>query len=226
MAKPSEIIDQLDRSYIYSLQDLEALGLTRQTVNRYVHLGELASPATGIFYHSEKEHGVHDDLALVAKRYPDAVISLYSAAKFHELTQNESGRIHVFYPADRRRGLALGDRFWLDISTTLTTNPGDLINGVTVHDISGVPVKITTPERTIIDMWRQSSLGTNIGNRQMIVTEEDFYQSLGAYLDDNDERASPLAELAIELGFSEAAASDFMRTLAAYTNGLQSKRVF
>ncbi len=226
MAKPSEIIGQLQHSRIYSLQDLEALGLSRQAVNRYVQQGELVSPASGLFHSNEKQPDINDDLALVAKRYPDAVVALYTAAKFHEITQNESGIIHVFYPIERRRALGMGDRFWLDITTHLTTSSKDLTVGIDTHEVSGVQLKITSPERTIADMWRQSALGTNIGNRQLVVTDEDFYQALGAYLDKNDERASPLVETAVELGFTETALSDFTKTLTAYTNGLQSKNVY
>lgn len=221
----ADIIGSLIQNNYYSLADLEAAGLHRQTVHRLVQDGTFESPVQGIFNHRDKEVHPDDDLALIAKRYPDGVLSLYTSARFHNMTQAESGSLHMIHPASRKKALTLGDTFWLEITTLLTKSEKDLTVGICSHQISGVDVKIATPERTIIDMWRQSALGVTKGNRQVIITDENFFQSLSAFSELPGKKVADVVKLAMDLEMSGKSLESFTSTMKTFNSANQS-RVF
>lgn len=223
MATILERADELVRNRIYNHADLAALGFNRQSVHRLVTAQVLVSPVNGLFHHKERDSHELDDLAFIAKRYPDAVFNLYTAAKHWDITQLESDYIWVEVPASRKKKITMGDNFYTPIRTLLTDRNADLTVGVVDVDINGQTIRMTNAERTVIDMWRMS------GNRHpkgIVVREENLFQTLGAYLEQTDGKSGRLADMFGQLGLGDRAQARFFDFAKTYANGFEAQRTF
>ena len=93
--------------------------------------------------------GPHFELAAAAFRRPDAVICLTSALAFHGLTDQLPHAIDVGLPA---HGWA--PRWtWPRIQVAYLAQDR-YPDGIEVHELDGVQVRVTDVPRTIADCWR------------------------------------------------------------------------
>jgi len=131
-------------------------------------------------YRLPNSSGMFDDWAVIAARYPDAVIVTLSAAVFHQTTQEMPASIHVAFPRSSGRS-SLPESFPV-MSRVLRWTATDAYDpfaaGVETHDIDGVQVKITSPERTLVDMFRYSPFNPSARGSSLHVSEEAFLDCL------------------------------------------------
>ena len=88
-------------------------------------------------------------LAEVAKAVPGGVICLLTALAFHELTTQLPHK--VWMAVDRKARKPKARTVQLEIFRF--SGPG-LVEGVEVHRIEGIPVRITNPARTVADCFK------------------------------------------------------------------------
>lgn len=118
-------------------------------LTRAVKAGWIKRIVPGLYSLPEFRQSEHGDLALVASKSPEIIICLLSALRFHELTtqapfdiwiaiENKSHPPRIEYPKLRVFRFAAVS----------------LEQGIEVHVIDGVPVRITSIEKTIADCFK------------------------------------------------------------------------
>lgn len=162
-----------------SMKELKVHGVTKTMMSSLIRAGEVENPAWGIYRLASHENSVHSEWAILASKYPDAVVSLLSAAAFHEMTQEIPAKLTVGVPRSLGGRPSMGPNQWfLELDTLMWRNEDMLTLGVEEHEIDGVKVKITSPERTLVDMFRYSSFNKSMRLDQVRITDEMFLESL------------------------------------------------
>jgi predicted transcriptional regulator of viral defense system len=118
---------------LYAMRDSGVLEVVSRGVYRLADSSPLGTP----------------DLVIVATRVPAGVICLISALAFHELTTQIPHEVHVALP----RGAEEPRLDHPPIKTYRFTGPA-FTEGVAVHDLDGVSVRIYSPEKTIADCFK------------------------------------------------------------------------
>jgi predicted transcriptional regulator of viral defense system len=139
-------------------RDLDRLRVPRTTLKRLVDAGLLVRRSRGVYTVPEHEPTEHTDLAAVAKRAPKAIICLLSALRFHELTTQNPFEIWIMI--DRS---AWPPRIEHPPVRVIRASGAALAEGVGVHEIEGVEVRITAPAKTVADCFKyRSKVGTDV----------------------------------------------------------------
>src|SRR4029077_5197468 len=110
--------------------------------------GVLERPSRGVYVLAEDEPTEHHGLAEACKRVPHGVVCLLSALRFHGLTTQAP--FEVWLAIDRKARLPRVEHPPLRI---VRIQSKVLAEGVEEHRIEGVPVRITTPVRTVVDCF-------------------------------------------------------------------------
>lgn len=133
------------------LSEFKSAGITASTIARMRAKGQVTRLGRGIYQLADADIDTNHSLAQAAKRIPRGVICLTSALAFHELTDTMPSRIWI----------AIGPKDWRPAISDFPVRivrfgPKSLNIGVKEHRIEGVAVKITTPAKTIVDLFRYS----------------------------------------------------------------------
>lgn len=138
--------------------DLEQFGIKRIEISRYVAAGELRRLRRGLYCLPDYRQNEHGDLAIVGKQMPEAVICLLSALRYHELTTQAPAEIWL--AIDRKARMPSLDKLNLRV---VRFGQAALRHGVDLKSIEGVPVRITTVEKTIADCFKyRSKVGLDV----------------------------------------------------------------
>ena len=138
-----------ENSPVVRSRDFVNAGFSRMTLTRAARAGQIKRIATGLYSLPEFRQSEHGDLALVASKAPDVVVCLLSALRFHEITtqspfevwiavENKSHPPRVEYPKLR----------------VFHMSSASLEHGIRTYMIDGVPVRITSVEKTIADCFK------------------------------------------------------------------------
>ncbi|WP_316203942.1 type IV toxin-antitoxin system AbiEi family antitoxin domain-containing protein [Bradyrhizobium sp. SZCCHNS3051] len=124
-------------------------GITAATISRMEEKGALNQLSRGLYQLPDAPLEAHHSLAVAAKLVPNGVICYDSALAFHELTD----RIPPY------TWMAIGPRDWRPKITQpriQITRFGykEFDKGVEQHLVEDVPVKIYTPAKTIVDLFK------------------------------------------------------------------------
>jgi len=120
--------------------------------------GELEQLSRGIYRLKVLDEITNPDLVIVATRIPHAVICLMSALAYHEITTQIPHKISIALPRNF-------DTPRLDyppvVSHRFSTK--SFREGIEVHQIDGVSVRIYSPEKTIADCFKfRNKIGMDI----------------------------------------------------------------
>jgi predicted transcriptional regulator of viral defense system len=131
------------------LADLIRAGATSTTIARLERDGTIVRLSRGLYQLPDAPIDTNHSLAEAAALVPRGVVCLVSALAFHELTDQQPARIWM----------AIGRKSWRPRVThpplrIVRFSPAALRTGVKTHTIERVPVRITEPGRTIIDLFR------------------------------------------------------------------------
>lgn len=151
----------------------------RAGIRRLAREGRLLQVARGVYRVADAPLESHEDLALVALRKPDAVICLLSALRFHEITTESPGSVWIAV-ANHSRPPRIET---LQLRVHYFSGPA-LTEGVEVHAIAGVSVKIYGAAKTIADCFKfRNQIGTKTAVdalreawKKRKVTVEDLYR--------------------------------------------------
>jgi predicted transcriptional regulator of viral defense system len=134
---------------IARLAELRDAGVTAATVSRMERDGEVLRLARGLYQLPDAPLDTHHSLAEVAKRIPKGVVCLVSALAFHGLTDQ----------LPRPVWLAIGHKDWPPkpdgTPFRLVRFTDRLLNeGVEIHSIEGVSVKVFGIAKSVADCFR------------------------------------------------------------------------
>lgn len=130
-------------------RELEKAGFARTQIARLVAAGKLQKVARGLYAPAHYQGTENSALVTVAKRAPDVVFCLLTALRFHEIgTQlpfevwiaiaNKDHPPRIDYPPLR----------------TVRFSAASLDYGVQVTEAEGVPLRVTTPAKTVADCFK------------------------------------------------------------------------
>ncbi len=98
--KTEKVLDLARKRGIITGRDLEEHDLPRRYLSRLHQRGELDRVGRGLYALPDREITEHHDLALVARRLPDAVVCLLSALRFYDLTTQAPFEVWVALPTE------------------------------------------------------------------------------------------------------------------------------
>lgn len=128
-------------------------GLTRDELRTLVRRGQVEHVSRGLYRRADAETTEHYSLAMVCARAPNSVICLLSALRVHGIGTQAPATIWLAIPHKARpprlpelrlRMIRFSGAAW-----TL---------GVRATTFEGVPGRITTPARTVVDCFRLERL--------------------------------------------------------------------
>ncbi len=147
------VLELLAAHGIMRAVELRALGIAPATLSRMTTDGLVARLGRGLYQLPDAAIEEQHTIAEAAKRVPRAVICLVSALSFHGLTDQLPKRVW----------LAIGRKDWapkLDTPPIRTVRYSEklLASDVETHRVEGVEVKLFSPIRTVIDLFRLERL--------------------------------------------------------------------
>jgi predicted transcriptional regulator of viral defense system len=143
---------------IARLAELRNAGVTAATMSRMERDREVIRLARGLYQLPDAELDANHSLAEAAKRVPKAVICLVSALAFHGLTDQLPR--HVWLAIGRKDWALKPDGTPIRI-VRFTENL--LSEGIEVHTVEGVSVKIFGVAKTIADCFRyRNKIGLSV----------------------------------------------------------------
>lgn len=131
------------------LAEFAAAGITAATIARMEKRGEVVRLARGLYQLADRPVDANHELALATKLVPGGVVCLVSALAFHELTDAIPSRVWMAIGSKDRKPAIRRPRLQI-----VRFAPKLLGRGFTRHAIDGVDVRITTPARTVVDLFR------------------------------------------------------------------------
>lgn len=146
--------------------DFEAHGVSRVTVQRLCERGILRRLGRGIYGLADAEFTEHHTLAEAARRVPAGVVCLLSALRFHELTTQNP--FEVWLAINVKAFKPKVD--WPPLRIVRFSGAA-LTFGVEERDVEGVPVRVTSPAKTVADCFKyRNKIGVDVA-----------VEALGAY---------------------------------------------
>ncbi len=156
--KEARLVRLFEKTPLLRSIDLEKSGIKRIEISRYVAAGELRRLRRGLYCLPDYRQNEHGDLAIVGKQVPEAVICLLSALRFHELTTQAPAEIWI--AIDRK---ARAPSLNVPSLRVLRFGQAALSHGVELKSIEGMPVRITSVEKTIADCFKyRSKVGLDV----------------------------------------------------------------
>lgn len=154
----TEILDFIKERGIIRPQDFVSVKWTRVHLQRLVEKGQIRKIGRGLYSSINSQITENHTLAEVAKLAPNSVICLLSALQFHNLTTQIPSRIWIAIDLKAARPR----RSYPPVKIINMTGES-LISGVDQHQIEGVPVKIFSPAKTVVDCFKfRNKIGLDV----------------------------------------------------------------
>ncbi|MBL4729532.1 MAG: type IV toxin-antitoxin system AbiEi family antitoxin domain-containing protein [Gammaproteobacteria bacterium] len=148
-SKRQQVIDFARQQALVRPRDLSAKGLPKDYLFQLAREGVLENIGRGLYQWPKREVSRHQSLLEVAKMVPKGVVSLLSALSFHELTTQNP--FEVWLAIDRKARRPSIDyppiRF-------VTMSQSGMAEGVKLHTIEGVDVKVFCVAKTVADCFK------------------------------------------------------------------------
>lgn len=129
--------------------DLEARGIPRSHLRGMLRRGEVERVDRGLYRVSDAPLTELETVAAVSKRIPGAVICLLTALHIHDIGTQLPRDVWIAIDRKARKPQAPG----LPIRVVRFSGPM-LRYAVETREVLGVPVRITSPARTVVDCFR------------------------------------------------------------------------
>lgn len=139
-------------------RDLAQLGVRPEYARRLLARGVLVRVGHGLYSVPDAEISAHHSLAEVAKAVPAATVCLLTALRYHGLTTQSPAEVWI----------AIDVHAWKPRSTPFPVrvvygSGAALREGVEIHKIDGVPVRIYSAAKTVADCFKyRNKIGPEI----------------------------------------------------------------
>jgi predicted transcriptional regulator of viral defense system len=133
-------------------------GIHPRTLYRMRDEGILEQLSRGVYRLASMSDLEHPDLVTVSVRVPKAVVCLISALAYHEITTEIPHHVYLALPRGTKTPKIDHPPIRIFRFSGLA-----LTEGVQVHDLGGVGVKIYGPVKTVVDCFRlRNKIGTSV----------------------------------------------------------------
>lgn len=124
-------------------------GIHPRTLYAMRDAGLLRTISRGLYRLADLPPLGNPDLVAVAKRAPDGVICLISALSFHELTTQIPHEVYMALARGKAR-----PRIEYPPIRVFWFSGNAFSEGIEIHQIDNLPVRIYSPEKTLADIFR------------------------------------------------------------------------
>ncbi|HEU4409441.1 MAG TPA: hypothetical protein VFS43_29555 [Polyangiaceae bacterium] len=133
-------------------------GVPQVVVRRLCERGVLRQLGRGLYSLADAEITEHHTLAEAARRVPSGVICLLSALRFYEMTTQNPFEVWLALDRKARKPKADG------LPPQIVRFSGEALTfGVEAHVIEGVPVRMTSPAKTVADCFEyRNKIGVDV----------------------------------------------------------------
>jgi predicted transcriptional regulator of viral defense system len=139
-------------------RDLEALEVPFAELQRLVAAGTVEKVGPGLYRLTAAKPSEFETLAMVASAVPGGIICLLSALRFHGIGTQAPHEVWLALDRKARKPARLPARMRI-----VRFSGAMLTYGIETHPILGVPVRVTSPARTVVDCFRyRSKLGLDV----------------------------------------------------------------
>ncbi len=147
-SKTQAALDLVREHGIVRPQDLVSHKIPPDYLDRLYRRGHIERIARGLYAWPAADLGENQSLLEAARQVPKGVVCLLSALQFHGLTTQIPHEVWI----------ALAPKAWLPKVEhpkirVFRFSPQALVKGVKEHSIYGIPVRVTTPARTVVDCF-------------------------------------------------------------------------
>jgi len=139
-------------------RDVEALGISRAYLARLEQRGVIERRARGVYALADRPVSGHYSLALAAKLVPRGVVCLLSALRFHDLTTQDPHEVWMAIDFKARR-----PSIQFPNLRVVRFSGRSLSEGIQMHRIEGVPVRVYSPAKTVADCFKyRNKIGIDV----------------------------------------------------------------
>jgi Predicted transcriptional regulator len=139
-------------------RDLSSLHVSSVVLTRMVKNGSLVRVARGLYALPNRQASEYASLGEVAAKYPQGIICLLSALRFHELGTQAPFEVWLAIPNKARPPVLE----YPPLRIVRFSGAG-LTEGVETHLVDGVPVRITSVARTVADCFKfRNKIGMDV----------------------------------------------------------------
>lgn len=139
-------------------RDFAAHGVSRVALQRLCERGVLRRLGRGLYGLADAKLTEHHSLAEAAQRVPAGLVCLLSALRFHELTTQNP--FEVWLAIDVKAHKPKVD--WPPLRVVRFSGEA-LTFGAEAHRVEGVPVRITSPAKTVADCFKyRNKIGADV----------------------------------------------------------------
>lgn len=146
---PAAIADIAQGKALLRPRDAVAQGRSRLYLAQLARRGLLHKVSRGLYALPQRQASEFASLAEVASKQPQVLVCLLSALAFHGLTTQAPFEVWVAV-GNKARGPQLS---YPPLRVARFSGPA-LTEGVELHDIEGVAVKVTSVAKTIVDCFK------------------------------------------------------------------------
>lgn len=161
MSRPSQIekiLEMARKTGALRVRDLIAHGLHPENLRRLSARGILVRSGRGLYMLADVDATENHTFVEAAKKVPQGVICLLSALRFHGLTTQAPFEVWM----------AIAGKAWRPKADypplrVFHFSESALNFGVEVHQIEGVPVRIFSPSKTVVDCFKyRNKIGLDV----------------------------------------------------------------
>lgn len=143
---------------VFRPRDLNTLKLSRTQLRSMLRAGEVEQIGRGLYRYHAVEPTELETIATICARVPHGIVCLLSALAIHDIGTQQPPEVWIALDRKARK-----PRFD-DVAVRIVRFSGPMLhNGIATRMIQGVPMRITSPARTVVDCFRyRNKLGLDI----------------------------------------------------------------
>lgn len=139
-------------------RDLERVEIAFAELQRLVASGAVEKVGPGLYRLAAAEPNEFETIAMVASAVPDGIVCLLSALRLHGIGTQAPHEVWLALDRKARKPVRLPAKVRI-----VRFSGGMLTYGVETRPILGVPVRVTSPARTVVDCFRyRNKLGLDV----------------------------------------------------------------
>ncbi len=148
-ADTADVFDAAGLGSFFRPSQLESAGLSRDRLRTLVRRGEVEHVGRGIYRLARADPTENYSLAMACARVPNSVVCLVSALRVHEIGTQSPAEVWLAIPHKARAPRCLSLRLRIVRFTGAAWT-----YGVKETSFEGVPARITSPARSVVDCFR------------------------------------------------------------------------
>ena len=158
VTQTDRLLGMIRETGVLRARDLSSLGIARTYLSRLVARGLIERVGRGLYVAPSANATEHHSIVQAIKSLPHGVVCLLSALQFHELTTQEP--FEVWLAIDRN---TWRPRIHYPPLRVFRFSGEAFSAGIETHVIEGVPVRMYSPAKTVVDCFRyRNQIGLDV----------------------------------------------------------------